>query len=286
MAWWSPGSGSWRERWITAAVVTTVFDRWGRCAPLVCQCHDTSVECRTLDSTLGNFPRPCWLILPIFFFCNTLDTDMILIFYHSLVVKKSWHRLQGTKHIWRLPCGIVIPMSLQWTLVFIPSRGCLGLLGFFSRVCEPFGFPPEYRTRQDNPDVNTPKEVWSLCVHRLFLCKNKGEQKSLLHSWPAAEKKFHSTWFSWIGPNETLSFCVVTIMFVCSYVIVALKCDRFSPQSLHAVNHREGSGEVRLIVDFGKTAAHLGSFPLQMDGWMDGSLNEWMDGSLNEWMNG
>lgn len=110
------------------------------------------------------------------FFCNTLDTDMILIFYHSLVVKKSWHRLQGTKHIWRLPCGIVIPMSLQWTLVFIPSRGCLGLLGFFSRVCEPFGFPPEYRTRQDNPDVNTPKEVWSLCVHRLFLCKIKASR--------------------------------------------------------------------------------------------------------------
>lgn len=167
--------GTFKELDQISSVVTTVFDRWGRYTPLVCQCHDTSVECRTLDSTPGNFPRPCRLILPNFFLQHTWHRYDFNI-SPLAGSKKSWHRLQGTKHIWRLPCGIVIPISLQWTLVFIPSRGCLGLLGFFNRVCEPFGFPPEYRTRQDNPDVNTPKEVWSLCVHRLFLCKIKASR--------------------------------------------------------------------------------------------------------------
>lgn len=134
MAWWSPGSGSWRERWVTAAVVTTVFDRWGRYTPLACQCHDTSVECRTLDSTPGNFPRPCRLILP-----NSLlqHTWHRYDFNISPLTgsEKSWHRQQGTKHIWRLPLWNCNSNIFAVNFGLHSLKGMSGPFGDSSIVC-------------------------------------------------------------------------------------------------------------------------------------------------------
>lgn len=105
-----------------------------------------------------------------FFLCKTLDTDMILIFYHSLVVKiltpTTGNKTHLTSALWNCNSNIFALNSGLHSL-----KGMSGPFGVLESCVWTFWIP----TWIQNPAGQPRREhtQGSLCVHRLFLCKIK-----------------------------------------------------------------------------------------------------------------